>query len=489
VNRIGVIAKLKGTSFSPYIYRSRSEGRAEGLQPLRFLPILLLALTSVPAKAQVSLSTVVALAQRNSSIVKLAKADLQKATATLAETKDVYVPNLVLGSSIGPPSIGFTFSQPSIASASMQSLFFSWPQRQYIKAARQGVEAATLALKDANEQASLEASTEYIELDAVTREVESGQQQSGFADRLLDIEQQRQQAGVDSMSDLLQARLTHAQLKLRILHLQSRAAALIAQIAALTGLPAASIRTEHPSIPEIPAVKADLPSTDPPLETAGVQAARSLAASRNFQAKGDYLQTKHWPLIGFGAQYNRDATSLNNFNLYFSRINPKTGQTERFKADNFSAGFTIQIPVYDISRRDKSDQTAAEALRSTVEAEQAQRQNDVQIASLTGNIRELDAFAEVANLKQQIAGEQLKAVQAQLESGNGAGTDPGAPPQQSPKAEQLAKIDERQKFSESLESGLDLDKARLNLLRALGHMDDWLHELHAKEPQGAPTVP
>jgi hypothetical protein len=64
--------------------------------------------------------------------------------------------------------------------------------------------------------------------------------------------------------------------------------------------------------------------------------------------------------------------------------------------------------------------------------------------------------------------------------GNGAGNSPGAPPQLSPKAEQLARIDERQKFEDSLDAAVDLSKARLSLLRALGHMEDWLHELHGK---------
>ncbi len=104
----------------------------------------------------------------------------------------------------------------------------------------------------------------------------------------------------------------------------------------------------------------------------------------------------------------------------------------------------------------------------------------MQIATLTGSLRELDALAEIAGLKQQIADEQLKAVLAQLELGNGAGNSPGAQPQLTPKAEQLARIDERQKFEDALDAGLDLSKARLNLLRALGRMQDWLNELHAK---------
>ena len=433
-----------------------------------------LLLTPSLLRAQISLGTVVDQAQRNSSIVKLADADLRKAQALLAQARDVYIPNLVIGSSIGPPSIGFPTGQPSVASASVQSLAFSFAQRQYIAAARAGIDAATLNLKDAREQVALDVSAAYIELDTVQRELEAAQQQAGFSDRLVRIEQERSEAGVDPLSDFLQARLTVAQLKLKLVHLQTRAATVISQISTLTGLPVASIIPDHSSIPAIPSVSAA------PVLSAGIESAQAQARSKQLQAHGDSL-FKYRPQIGFGAQYNRDATSLNNYNLYYGRTNAE-GQTIRPKADNFSAGFSIQIPVFDLGHRDKTRETSADALRATVEAEQAQRQNDVQIATLTGNLRELDALAEIASLKQQIAGEQLKAVQTQLESGNGAGPEPGAPPQLSPKAEQQARIDERQKFIEALDTGFDLSKARLSLLRALGHMDDWLHEIAPASP-------
>jgi outer membrane protein TolC len=430
-------------------------------------------LSCAPLLAQISLSTVVDQAQRNSSAVKLAQADVNKAAATLSETKNVYIPNFVIGSSIGPPSIGFPSGQPSVANASMQSLAFSLQQGQYIRAAREGILAASLSLKDAREQVALDASTEYIELDTVQREIEAALQQQAFADRLLAIEQQRQEAGVDPLSEVLQARLAGAELKLKLMHLQARVAVLVSQLVALTGLPSASFKTDPASIPQIPEVKADQPA----IRTAGIEAAQAEAQSHQFQAHGDELANKIRPLIGFGAIYNRDATSLNNYNLYFTRINPKTDQPEKFKADNFSAGFSIQIPIFDMNHKAKAQESAAEALRSKVEAEQAQRQNDVQIATLSGNIRELDAQAEVASLKQQIASEQLKAVETQLQLGNGSGSEPGAQPQLSPKAEQQARIDEKQKSIDAIDAGFDLTKARLSLLRALGHMDDWLREV------------
>jgi outer membrane protein TolC len=440
--------------------------RARGL-------LLAIAFASAPvfAQAQISLATIVDQAQRNSSAVKLADADVRKAYADLAQTRDVYIPNFVIGSSIGPPSIGFPSGQPSIANASMQSLAFSMPQLQYIKAARVGVQAATLSLKDAKEQVALDASAAYIELDTVTRELDAAYQQAALADRLVDIERQRTEAGVDPLSEMLQTRLTAAQLKLRLLHLESRAGTLASQLASLTGLPVASIKPDHASIPEIPAISAGgLASVN-----FGIASAQAEAKSKQLQAHGDHLASKVLPLIGFGAQYNRDSTLLNNYSYYYAH----------FKADNFSAGFSIQVPLFDLNHRSKARETAAEALRATAEAEQAQRQNDVQIATLTGSLRELDAQAEIASLRQQIAAEQVKTVQTELQNGNGSGAGPGAPPQLSPKAEQQARIDESQRTIESLDAGFDLAKARLSLLRALGHMEDWLHELQLPEPAAA----
>ena len=425
-----------------------------------------LALAAAPslAPAQVSLATVVDLAQRNSSAVKLANTDLQKAQAALAQTQDAYIPNFVIGSTVGY-SYGFPTGQPSVGSATMQSLVLSFSQRQYIKAARAGLDAANLSLKDASEQVALDASTTYIELDTVNRELAAARQQETFSGDLVRIEQQRTEAGVDSDLDLLQTRLKVAQLKLQRLHLETRVATLAKQLAVLTGLPVGSILPDHASIPEIPPITAE----EAPRSLPGIDAAGALARSRQFQTKGDDLSWRR-PQIGFGAVYNYDSNELNNYSTYYKNFTP----------NNVSFGIQITIPFFDFALRAKAKQTAADALRATVEAEQAQRQNDIQIATLTGSLRELDALAEVAGLKRQIADEQLKSVLAQLELGNGSGTGPTAQPQLSPKAEQLARIDERQKYQDALDAGFDLAKARLSLLRAFGHMEDWLHELHGK---------
>jgi outer membrane protein TolC len=441
---------------------ARQNSRRLRLKAIFGLGILLAAPT--PALGQVSLATVVDLAQHNSTAVGLAQADVDKAAAALQQVSNEYIPTLTIGSQVGY-SHGFPTGQPSVASASMQSLVFSASQRQYAKAARAGLDATNLALKDAREQSALDASTAYIEMDTVNSELAAAREQEDFATHLVDIETKRSEAGVDSNLDLLQARLTAAQLRLKRLHLEARAATLAKQIAVLTGMPVGSIIPDHASIPEIPAITGETPAKSTP----GLESASALAQSRLLKAKGDQLATNHLQ-IGFGAIYNYDSNELNSYSTYYRNFTP----------NNVSFGLQFQFPLFDLARHSIAKQSAAEALRAKVEAEQARDQNDVQIATLTGNLHELDAQAEVASLKQQVSAEQLKAALTQLDLGNGASSGPNAQPQLSPKSEQLARIDERQKFEDALDASLDLAKARLSLLRALGHMQDWLNELHGK---------
>ena len=430
-----------------------------------------LALAAAPAflTAQVSLTTLVDLAAKKSGAVKLAQADVAKAQASLAQTRDAFIPSLSFGSGLPAfPEVGFTGNLPTIWDATIQSMLFSMPQFSYIRAARAGLSAAQMNLKNACEQVTLDTSTAYIELDTVTQELDAVRQQEMYAGHLVEIEQQRAEAGVDPLSEVLRSRLTAAQLKLKRLHLETRAATLANQLSAMSGLPAASIAPDHASIPQIPAVKAD----ESAQSTLMVQSAMEVARAKQLMAKGDDYHARLLPEVGFGILYNRNTTLLNSINQYYASPLP---------ANNFSSGFSITVPIFDAVAHAKARESAADALRAKVEAEQAQRQNDLQIATLTSTLRELDAQAEVASLKQQISEEQLKAVLAQMELGNGSGAGQGATPQLSPKTEQQARIDERQDFEEALDAGLDLSKARLNLLRALGHMEDWLNELHSSK--------
>lgn len=289
----------------------------------------------VEGHAQVSLATVVDLAQRNSTGVRAAQADVNKASAVLSESKDAVIPSVEVGTGLPVfPEVGFTGSPPSIWSATVQSLVYSVPQKRYIDAAGLGVRAANARLKDAREQVALDASTAYIELDTVNQELEGAHQQEQFAGRLVDIEQQRTEAGVDPLSELLQARLIAAENKLKRLHLEARASVLNKQLSILTGLPDGSIRIMHASIPEIPQVR----GVEASRSMEGVEAAKLTARAKMQTARGD-AEISYLPELRFFMQYNRDTNILNNVNYFFAHNLPP---------NNFSSGISVQIPIFDM---------------------------------------------------------------------------------------------------------------------------------------------
>ena len=196
-------------------------------------------LVPVGAAAQISLLTTVDQALRNSTAVRIAAADVQRAAAGLSETRDVYIPNFVLGSSVGY-TYGFPIGQPTIVNVSTQSLIFTFSQKDYVRSARAALKAAELSLADARQQVVFDAALDYVQLDTDRRRIEVLDEQNGDASRLTAIEQQRLDAGVGTREDVLRAKLLSAQIRLKRLHIQDDIDVVRERLAHLTGLPADS---------------------------------------------------------------------------------------------------------------------------------------------------------------------------------------------------------------------------------------------------------
>jgi outer membrane protein TolC len=157
------------------------------------------------------------------------------------------------------------------------------------------------------------------------------------------IEQERAEAGVDPLSDLLQAQLTAAQLKLKRLHLETRAAHIAKQLAVLTGLPAGSITPDHASIPEIPAVRAD----ETGRTTKGIEAAQMFALSKQKTAR-ETRSTRIFPRSALPRSTSAAPRLLNNAAITTTSNNADPPN------NNFSSGFSIQVPLFDWGHRAKA---------------------------------------------------------------------------------------------------------------------------------------
>lgn len=433
-------------------------------KPAHFIPLLLLFVVisfgSLPgcASAQtVSLYTVVDLALRNSAEIHMAQADVRRAAAGSTEAHDAYLPNFLLGSNIGY-SYGFPVGQPTIVNVQSNSLVFSFSQPDYVRSARAAEQAANLALKNIREKVALDASLDYVELSTDQQELAALKDEMNFGERLIEIESERVAAGLDSRVDETRARLTNAQLDLRRIQLLGHSDVLAEKLANLTGLPLIQITADPASIPAAPSIAR---ATGEVHQSNGVQAAYASAKSKLFVAFGDDRVVDR-PTFGLGLTYNRFA-EFNNYQDYYTR----------FQHNNFGIGVNISIPVFDESRRAHARVSAAEAAHAMSEADQLRNTETEQKLELSRNIQTLVAQQRVAELQQQLAQDQLDAVEIELRDGTGRA---GAAPV-TPREEQQARIDERRYTVDLLDARFQLMQAELSELRADDELETWAMQL------------
>jgi outer membrane protein TolC len=412
------------------------------------------------ARAQVSLATVVDLAMRNSLAIKIANANVLHATAGLQESKDVYIPSFVLSAGIGPPSYGFPQGQPTLYDITTQSLVFSPAQRDYIRAAKAALNSAQLNLKDSEEQVAMDTVLSYLQLDHDLQLIAAQQEEKIFADKLVEIQRDRLLAGVDSRRSLTSAELTSAQIDARRLQLEDDVNLMRQKLGHLTGLPAGSFVTDAKSVPPPPEIISNTTyAAQVMTANAGVQAAYANSQSKLLLSSGD-KKLNYRPQLAFGAQYSRYA-EFNNYQEYYLH----------FQQNNFGAEVQITIPLFDANKRAKSRESTADAAKASAEADQALNQADEQAFTLNHDIAELKAQQRIAELQGEIAQEDLESVQSQLRNGSGS---PNAAPV-TPKDEQLAHIQERQRYQDVLDASFQVMRVELSLMRSLGEVANWAH--------------
>src|SRR5690348_10234150 len=112
----------------------------------------------------VTFKRAIELAIRNSTAVNSADVDVNRLQATYQEARDQYIPQVYFGSGLAY-SFGFPLGEPSLFKVSSTSLLLNQAQREFIKAARSDVRAATLNKEEKKGQVSLETALSYSELD------------------------------------------------------------------------------------------------------------------------------------------------------------------------------------------------------------------------------------------------------------------------------------------------------------------------------------
>ncbi len=422
------------------------------------------------ARGQISLETAVDLSVRNSPRVKIAQADVEKAQATLAESRDVYIPSVTAGGGGYGRSYGYPQGQPSLLNINTGSLVFTFSQRDFIRAAHSGLTAADYALLDARDGVAEDAVLTFLAVAHDEARLVALRQQRTLGERLVSIVEDRLSAGQDTAINLTSARLSSAQLRLSVLHTEDALADDRLHLEHLTGLPAAGLGVAE-TVPELP-VPSAADEMAAPTSSPGIQAAFATAAAKFETAFGEgrYL---YRPQVSFGAQYSRISTFNNaDYLQYFGRRDA-AGNLLPFPANSFGIGLQVSVPFLDYGHKAKARESMAEANRAQREAEQMRDQFTEGQMKTRRSAMEIAARVEVARLDEELAQQQLDILLVQLRSGTG---NPDAP-QMTPKEEQNARIAERVKYLALLDSRFEMQQAEVTLLRQAGGLEAWLRSV------------
>jgi outer membrane protein TolC len=442
----------------------------------------LLSSSAAAAHAQVSLSTAVNLALKNSPKVRMAKADLDKARAGHSESRDAYIPVVSTTTGYGQ-STGAPLGVPIIFSISAQSLLFSFSQKDYIRSTNEAVKAAELSLHNSEVEVVEDTTNTYLALDYAAERSRVLQQSLGYADKLVDVTTDRISLGVDPKVELPKSRRTATQIRLQQLQVQDDIAANRQHLAELTGLPAVSLTTDRSSIPAYQAK----PSTttenpDSVADSDGIKAAFANARSKQYVAFGDQRYLLR-PQIVLAANYSRVAIGLSSYASYYPRFG---GTPDNPNSENsFSFGLQFNIPLLDMGHRAKARGSAADAAKAFADADLQRAIYREGRAKLQNASRELDLRAQLAHDDREIAEDQLETLKLQLnqQGGNGQG------PQITPKDQLNAELQERQKYLDVLTAELQLRQTQTNLMRQTNTLGDWILSSVTGSQSLTPSIP
>jgi outer membrane protein TolC len=425
------------------------------------LPCLLLGvgLSSQVACAQLTMAKAVELAVHNSGRYRSAEADVRRANAALAVTKDIFIPSVVVGGGVGD-AYGITLGVPTIFTINAQSLVYSAQQRFYIRAAHADFEAARLALSDAQAQAEEDAVTGYLSLIHAQQTAAVVRQQYELAQRLVSIVQDRVNGQLDSELELIKAQRTCVQLKLQKIRAEDDLAAQQEGMAGLLGIAADHVvadDSDNPPLPELSAADVALKPAYP--DSPGILSAEANAKAKLERAEGDSRYT--WrPQVTFGGQYGRISPIENVSEFYNLHGNYNSA----------SAGVQIQLPILDRVRKAAARAATEDALKAVADVQGMRAQEIAGRRKLQRSLEEQRAVAELAELELKIAQTDLDTAKTQIKASAGG-------PVMTPKDEVGAQIQERQKYLDLLDARFQLYKSEVYVLRQNGELSGWIKSL------------
>ena len=427
----------------------------------RFLPILYLtflvsSLSQISRSQDFTLRRAIDLALTHSSSTGIAEAEEQGARGNYRAAKSFYIPQVTLGSGLGY-AYGFPLSlegaAPTIFNLTAQSGIFNAAQRDFIRAAKVGVQASSSQTRDVRGKVLLDVISCYVELNKWERELPVLYAEQKVTGDMLRATQARVREGVEAALEETKSRLTVAQADYRVAQAEGSADILRHHLAELTGMPVASVKTIASSIPALPQPGSEADNAAPSLESnTAVETADLHAQSEQLRARGEHRAL--YPTADFAVQYGVISTTFTDYAEFF--------RTGSFRSNNVTFALVLHLPIVNDTQRARAETADADALRAKKQAENTKAQVSEEAVRLRDTVRELSASRDVAQLQYELARTQLQAAQARTEARTATLREL-----------QDASLQAVQNSAALMDSDFETERAQLQLLYAAGELDEW----------------
>jgi outer membrane protein len=398
----------------------------------------------------VTLAQTVELARTQNADVLLARLEEQRAVQAVRVAQDPFRPKIFAGSGLAYSS-GFPLSiegsAPSIVESRAVASVFNRQQKLLLEKARADRKTAGVAAEMRKDEVVYRAAVLYVEAGRLAAAVRAAREQVGALERVSESVAARVEAGRELPVDARRANLRVAQARQRIRRLEGAQADTESQLALLLGMadgdrarpaePEAAIAVEVRS--EGDAVVAALQSNKE------VRRLESAMIAKGFEIRSH--EAARLPRLDLVAQYGL-FSRFNNYDKFFNRFQRHNGQF----------GVSIQVPVLpSLAARAQKEMAGGElaALRTELNRERGRAAARARKAWLA--IGEEESAVEVATLDLQVAREQTTVLLALMEEGRA-----------SQKQLEEARFAENEKWMALFDARVQLDRARLELLRETG---------------------
>jgi len=382
----------------------------------------------------------------------MAKLEEQKAALGVTAVREPLAPRVYAGSGLAY-TYGFPVSldgaAPSILQARAERSLYNAPSRLLAAQAKEQVRSAAAGSQDAREEIALRTAVLFLELEKAVRGRRSLMRQVESFAHVEAAVRLRIAEGKELSIEGKRAAVNLARARQKLIGLEGEIASRSRTLAGVLGLPPGEMiepAMEDRAEPELP--ESETAAVEKALKENGqLRRLESDAAAQALAAKAS--RARRLPTVNLVAQYSL-LGKFNNYEDFF----------RRFQRHNAQIGASIAVPLW------ANPQDEAVAAQADVEVRRIRIQASALRADLESEsrrawqrVRDAESFREVAKLDLEIAREQTGIVLAQTEEGRA-----------SLRQLEEARIAEQDRWAAFDDAKLDLEKARLEVLRRAGQL-------------------